>query len=525
MKFSFLTLPAIILLAGSIPPGQSRPQFSPCEIKINPSVSFGVWEGWGTSLAWMGKVFGDRDDLADVLFTTKLVDLDGEKLPGLGMNIARYNAGACSWNELKGNGRMAVSKKIQRFRQMEGYWLDPRDTSPDSSCWNWSVDANQRAMLLKARDRGANRFELFSNSPMWWMCRNNNPSGAADGKNDNQAPEKYPAFATYLATIAARAKSNWGIVFTSVEPFNEPITNYWNASGKQEGCHFDAASQVAFLPVLRAALDSQGLSALAIAASDENGYDDALRVWQSFPPQTRALVNRFNVHGYSLQRGNRAGIYQAVAKEADKPIWNTEYGDKFRDGLEMARNIHRDMASLHPAAWCYWQPLDGGNDGGWGLIAADLGRGTIGKANPKYFVLAQYTRHIRLGMTILDCREKNTIAAYDSRACTLVIAALNDGPARDVVFDLSMFRVSDGPVDGFVTEPGGAVLYQPSHRAVVRKSRLAVKFPAYSIQTFEIHSAELPPDHARPAGRQHWNLKADCIAPAYSIFSGDRMIK
>ena len=34
-------------------------------------------------------------------------------------------------------------------------------------------------MLRMAAARGANKLELFSNSPMWWMTASGNPSGVA----------------------------------------------------------------------------------------------------------------------------------------------------------------------------------------------------------------------------------------------------------------------------------------------------------------------------------------------------------
>ena len=124
------------------------------EIRLAPSAQSRVWDGWGVSLAWWGKVYGDRDDLADAVFSTRTTQVAGTEVPGLGLNIARYNAGACSWNEIDGR-KMLVSKTILPFRQIDSFWLDPRDPDPASSSWNWNVDANQRAMLLKARDRGA----------------------------------------------------------------------------------------------------------------------------------------------------------------------------------------------------------------------------------------------------------------------------------------------------------------------------------------------------------------------------------
>ena len=37
-------------------------------VVVDPTVSFGQWEGWGVSLAWAGSVFGGRADIADALF-------------------------------------------------------------------------------------------------------------------------------------------------------------------------------------------------------------------------------------------------------------------------------------------------------------------------------------------------------------------------------------------------------------------------------------------------------------------------
>jgi len=187
---------------------------------INPQTTWGVWEGWGVSLCWWAKVFGTRDDLADLVFTTNnRVFLNLEVLPGLGMNIARYNAGACSSNSINGQS-MQVSANIQPSRQMPGFWLDWFSSNQDTPSWLWTADANQRAMLLKAKARGANLLELFSNSPMWWMCSNHNPSGADSGGNDNLPFSNYQQHAVYLATIAKYAQDHWGVTFNYVEPFN-----------------------------------------------------------------------------------------------------------------------------------------------------------------------------------------------------------------------------------------------------------------------------------------------------------------
>jgi galactan endo-1,6-beta-galactosidase len=487
----FLLMSTVLLTAlGQLEPAVAQTAApGPDVIRIDPSKSFGTWEGWGTSLAWMGKVYGDRDDLADVLFTTKDVALGSETLPGLGITIVRYNAGACSWDEIDGR-RMVVSKAISPFRQIEGFWLDGKNSDPNSSSWNWNVDANQRAMLLKARDRGADRFELFSNSPMWWMCGNDNPSGSATGATDNLPEKNYQAFATYLATIAKHAKEKWGITFTSVDPFNEPSSDWWVATCKQEGCHFGPQAQARFLSILRAELDRQGLTELPIAASDENTFDLEVTTWKSFPAPVQALVQKINVHGYQGVQGPRAELYR-LAVVGNKTLWNSEHGEKFADGLEMARDLSLDLHLLHPTAWCYWQPIDG-DKSGWAFLKGNLSKSLIEQTNPKYFVFAQYSRHIRPGMTMLQASDAHTVVAYDAKARKLVLVTFNDGPARTIRYDLSPFAVADGPIFHAVTEPKGTARYAIDHDLATKENGFTTSLTANSIQTFELTGVALP---------------------------------
>jgi galactan endo-1,6-beta-galactosidase len=82
-------LASVLAVAGFL----GRAQALPSDCVLNPGKAQGTWDGWGTSLCWFANVFGDRDDVADVLFTLKTVRLDDQVLPGLGLNIVRYNAG------------------------------------------------------------------------------------------------------------------------------------------------------------------------------------------------------------------------------------------------------------------------------------------------------------------------------------------------------------------------------------------------------------------------------------------------
>lgn len=457
--------------------------------KVNPNINWGIWEGWGTSLAWWAKIFGERDDFADILFTTKYVPFSGLQIPGLGMNIVRYNAGACSWNSINGES-MVESGNIYPFRQIEGFWIDWNDADPNSTSWNWNLDNSQRTMMAKAKSRGANIFELFSNSPMWWMLSNHNPSGADDGGNNLQS-WNYQQFAVYLATIAKYAHDHWGIDFHSVEAFNEPSSNWWKSDNNQEGCHISSDIQQKVIEYLRPELDQRGLNHTFIAVSDENSYDLAITTWQSYSSASKSRVDQVNVHGYQGTGGRRDVLYNLVRND-QKALWNSEYGEGDASGMSLAINLALDMYWLHPTAWVYWQAFDGN---GWGLIQVDLGSKGIGPVNTKFFVLAQYSRHIRPGMKILNSDKSDVTAAYDSVAQRLVIVAVNRATPQALTFDLSLFSGVGGANEGLVrrwltnTVSGDRYVQHDDTYLIGKKFTSA--FPANSVQTFEIDNVSV----------------------------------
>jgi galactan endo-1,6-beta-galactosidase len=456
---------------------------------IDPNSNWGTWEGWGTSLAWWAKKFGTRDDLADVFFTLGWPGLNGGKLCGLGLNIVRYNAGACSWNSVNGES-MVQAPSINVTRQMEGFWTDWLNTDPSSSSWNWAVDVNQRTMMSKAQARGVDHFELFSNSPMWWMCKNHNPSGANDGSENIQS-WNLDQHAVYLASIAKMAQDSWGITFSSVEPFNEPSSNWWNgASGTQEGCNISAPTQTSIINSLRSELNNRNLSGVLVAASDENNYDLAISTYLQLFPLAFENVGRVNVHGYEQGNGRRDVLYNTVSGQGRK-IWNSEYGENDSTGKELISNLILDFRWLHPTAWVYWQVLDGN---GWGLIDANIINGTIGAVSQKFFILAQFTRHIREGMQILDGGSDYTVAAYDAGRQKLILVAVNWGVARYINFDLSKFSqpsTNGSSVARWSTQIGSGDQYADHEDTVMSGTKFWSWFNFNEVQTFEVDNVKL----------------------------------
>jgi galactan endo-1,6-beta-galactosidase len=323
---------------------------------------------------------------------------------------------------------------------------------------------------------------------MWWMCLNHNPSGASGGGNNLQS-WNYRQHASHLAAVALYAKNNWGVNFSSVDAFNEPSSSWWTATGTQEGCHMDATVQAAVLPYLRSELDKRGLTGTLISASDETSYDLARTTWSSFSSTTKAQVNRVNVHGYQGSGGRRDLLYTDVVTTAGKRLWNSETGDADATGLTLASNLCLDFRWLHPTAWVYWQVMDPST--GWAMIAYDQSTLQPTTVQTKYYVMAQFSRHIRPGMTIIDTGVGYAAAAYDASAKRLVIVAVNTGAAQNLTFDLSKFSQVTGGSGGLVRRwntvtSGSGDLYTAHSDTYLSGKTLTAAFSAASVQTFEI---------------------------------------
>ena len=425
-------------------------------VQIDPQDRRGVWEGWGCSLAWWGHAVGGKrhqDLYADLFFTGKTVAFAGEQVPGLGMNIVRYNVGGGGNGEAPG----AVTERapdIQPWhRDINGYWVDPALADPASAGWDWNRDAGQRAMLAAAIARGADKVEFFSNAPMWWMMDSRSSAGG------NLLDSRRGDFAVYLATVVAHAATRWNIRVDTVSPFNEPSAGWWNYPKNQEGCNIPREAQLEVIRRLRGELDKRQLQRVGITASDENSMAAALGTYDWIKTQAAGdkspacsastLINKVNVHSYNglapwTDNSKREELRAAVG---GKRLWASEFGNPDPTGMVLARTIIDDINFLRPSAWIYWQALEPSS--AWGLVngnyakdAADMDNGSPRKVQNTYYCMAQFTRFIRPGYEILGSDDRNSIIAYDPRRRGLVVLALNQGPARQITIDFSGFQSS-----------------------------------------------------------------------------------
>jgi O-glycosyl hydrolase len=453
-----LTLPAL-----ASPPAAAEAEAEQAlTVRLDPSYQQPAFEGWGTALAWFANVTGgwpdaQRNALADALYGAD----------GLGFTIARYNIG--------GGDSPETTPYMRAGAAVPGYWNRPGAESPDwwdpdnPDHWKPDADANQRWWLSAAKARGAGTFEAFSNSAPYFMTRSGLVSGAEDPNQDNLRADQYERFAAYLTGSLRRAQQSTGVTFDSISPVNEPNTNYWRAGGRQEGSHWEPASQARMITTLRSALDAQGITT-PIAAMDETNPALFRTNWESYGPEVRAAVGRLNTHTYGT--AGRTGV-RDIAKGERRPLWMSEVdlggsvGQSFTDmspALDLAHRINADIRELEPRAWVLWQAVEdyenmtpGRENSNWGLIQTDFTPEDAAteplRKNKKYWAMAQYSRFVRPGARVIATDDPDTLAALRPNGQGVVVVHTNPtGSAREVTLDLDGFGTTTGAVQRWTTD-------------------------------------------------------------------------
>lgn len=456
-----------------------------------------VFEGWGTALAWFANVTGgwpadDRSRLADLLYGPG----------GLGFTIARYNIGGGDAPETKPYLRTGAA--------VPGFWRRPMGAAGDDwwrpdreEMWDWSADSAQRWWLDAIKTRVlAPIFEAFSNSPPWFMTVSGKVSGAEKATDDNLRPGQEELFAAYMARVVDELQRRHGVAFRTLSPVNEPNTDYWHAANTQEGAHWSPRRQAAMIVATDAALRARGLKT-TISAPDETNSHVFLRDWAGYPAAARAAIGQLNVHSYgSLHQTGvrdvaRASGIRLWMSENDTPLdKDPEDFDSLDSALAFAEHVVMDLKRLEPSAWVFWQAVedlsarDGAAGSNWGLIKADL-RAEPGAAHPlhvtlKYWVMAQFSRHIRPGYRLAPVDDLDTVAALSPEGDELVLVHVNGGlsPRRLVTppgWSGRMFLTDrihrDAPIQGAIAPPRSVVTLilradaKPGNQKPVRNAR------------------------------------------------------
>lgn len=392
------------------------------QVKIDPARCLHTHQGWGVSLCWWAVQCGQwpeerLDSLVDWLVSPE----------GLNYTVFRYNIGGgddpqwthCSPHHFGAPGGKGLRAEIDGFQDERG------------GAFHWERDsAQRRIMLMIKRKRPDAIFEAFSNSAPWWMTVSGCNAGAERAGDDNVAPEHYADFAYYLAEVCKHYRDAYGIEFHSLDPFNEPMTDYWYRNGGQEGCHFDTESQIAFIRVLAPELQRAGLHTL-ISAPDETSVAMAIRDIQAYDRAgVLPLVGQWNTHTYQGNIQDRQRL-RHLCDSLNIPLWQSETGDGGRGingNLRMAQRLIHDIRYLRPDVWCDWQYVEENYDQ-WSLVRCDHQWGTY-QRHANYYVRQHFSRFVPAGYIWLDVDDEHGLAAVSPDGKTLVYVGINTGRAH-----------------------------------------------------------------------------------------------
>lgn len=390
------------------------------EYAVKPGERRQLHEGWGVSLAWWANMCGRwSDDKIDQIIEWLVSPT------GLNYSVFRYNIGGGDdpANSNCDPHHMGSGKGLRA--EMEGF----KDSSDGD--YIWTRDKAQRKIMLKIKEKRPDAvFEAFSNSAPYYMTNSGCVSGNSNAWHDNLNPAYYEEFAHYLVDICRHYKEEYGIEFRTLEPFNEPYTDYWGRNGGQEGCHFDYASQIAFLKVLYPILKESGLDTV-ISASDECVVDSSIGGFEAYRDAgVLDMVAQWNTHTYNANNSNRARL-STLVRGARKKLWMSETGaggDGLKGNLDMTRRLFDDVRYLQCAVWCDWQFIEEWNDQ-WCLVKADFNAQSYQRVK-NYYVRQHVTRFIKNGYHFISTSDDNTLGAVNEAGDTLVLVAINSSNVR-----------------------------------------------------------------------------------------------
>ncbi|GAA1751929.1 RICIN domain-containing protein [Agromyces humatus] len=527
-------------------------------ITPNPAYAGEAFEGWGTSLVWFANATGNYpEDLREELYQAVFGD------DGLDLNIARYNIG--------GGNASDVTDYLRPGGAVEGWWAPNPDGDADRyggvstgyadrnallATWNaddpasydWNADETQRWWVERlAADDQITRWETFANSAPYFMTESGYVSGGFNASSEQLKPAAEAQFASYLVRVTEHLEDLYGIDVDTIDPFNEPNTNYWGTTlsngkpvgGRQEGMHMGPARQVSLIDDVRAELDDPATTTGAgLAAMDETNPGIFATNWAAYPAATRAKVDRMNVHTYGTS--GRLAV-RDLAKQADTDLWMSEIEGNWvsgfnpvniENGLGIAGRIQDDLRELEPNAWVLWQPVEDlynmepqGENLNWGSIFIDLdckpydeAGGTVWKSerrvedaggdsnaapecsvqvNSKFNTIRNFTKYIHEGDHLMAIDDVSSTAAIRGDGSGATIVHRNTATSeRQIIIDLSNFgAIAEGAtVTPVVTTqadsadaPTANALVEGAPVAIDRVARTAtVTVPAKSVTTFVI---------------------------------------
>jgi O-glycosyl hydrolase len=409
-------------------------------------------DNFGASDAWACQFVGNwpagkKNAIADLLFSTDTLTTGQPK--GIGLSLWRFNLGAGSAQQGAQSGIRDEWRRAESFLDEDGGY-------------NWQRQAGQVWFLRAARERGVSQFLAFSNSPPVSLTRNG--KAFATNAQPNLAPEKYAAFADYLADAIQGLARTQGISFGRISPVNEPQWDW--SDGGQEGTPFLNEQIAGIVRALNTSLERRNLDTKIDVAeagkidylfttADKPGRGNQIDAFfnQSSPDYIGNLshVSRvISAHSYFTTSpfpqavAGRRQLAEKVAAVPGLAFWQSEYcilgdnageldGSKRDLGIDpaiyLARAIHNDLAVANATAWQWWLALSP-YDYKDGLVYVDQNK-TDGNfyESKMLWAMGNYSHFLRPGAVRVDLQ----VGAKDLDDQALLASAFQDVARHQLV--------------------------------------------------------------------------------------------
>jgi O-glycosyl hydrolase len=399
-------------------------------------------EGWGGSLSWWANMLGTFSDARIKLICDWITD----PVNGLNMNLFRFNIG--------GGDNPTHHHMRTDGGAMPGY------KSSATAAYNWKQDSCQRKVLKqliasRIAKAGVNDLKLvaYSNSPPWWMTTSECTSGNTSGTTCNLRYDQYEAFADYLTDVVKYYHDDLGITFRSIEPFNEPFSNWWIANTKngQEGCYYSNANQQTLIRQINSKLIIKGMNSWCnIVAMDANSIDEGLTGLTNYKNAGDILpmIGRLDVHSYA---GTKRQELASLAASCSLPIWQTESGPYGISGstdqqiLNIAQRIITDLREMKCTAWLDGQLATKDLTPQWGMIQSDFTSvSSAFSKSPAFYIRSQYSKYLKKDYTLLSNSSDAAVSALSPDGKQVVVVICNtDTATNNFYVDLSEFYYWD----------------------------------------------------------------------------------
>jgi glucuronoarabinoxylan endo-1,4-beta-xylanase len=379
--------------------------------------------------------------------SSQLLDMIFDREAGIGLDIARVMVGDGGvWGDQLYDG------PTQTIEPQPGVFVWDQ---PGWAAQKATFDAHQVWLLRAAQARGVKTILASVWSPPAWMKQNNSVTRTVAGDPLNKLrPDRYQAFADYLAEYVLGYQREFGIRITHISPTNEPDANAVYSSALWTPEELRTLVRDYLGPTFK----RRGVTA-KIVLGEGIGFAESFSLPAISDPAANQYVDVVAAHGYAglIDNATRAAPTAfSTSLALGKTIWQTEYmnqgaprdrlfvNNTISDGLRYATLIGNlfDETRLNGYFW-WWPAANNGADGS-DLIRL-VNTGTPQSGNPtengqyrifkRYYTFGQYSRFIDPGDVM--------IGATRTPAPGVSVTAYKD----EATHDFSLVVVNNNPSD------------------------------------------------------------------------------